>query len=61
MYCNILAIERLSTTLNELKEMILAKEGLNGSEFGLQVINEHTAEGTSSDTLAELASVVQHS
>lgn len=54
-HSNILVIDRQSTTLNELKEMIMTKEGLNMSKCDLQVINEHTNEGmVSSDTLTKL-------
>lgn len=54
-HSNILVIDRQSTTLNELKEMIMTKEGLDMSKFDLQVINEHTNEGmVSSDTLTKL-------
>lgn len=55
LYHNILIIDSPSTTLNELKKLILAKEGLNGLESGLQVINEHTHEGMmTTDTLTKL-------
>lgn len=54
-HSNILTIDHQSTTLNELKEMIMTREGLDMSKCDLRVINEHTNEGmVSSDTLTKL-------